>query len=69
MKREALIDSIAPYKRTKIMVEIENYGQERVLPSFKQNRPNADYFNLNLGVRIYECRQPNTEGMIQSLPV
>ena len=50
-KKKALIDAIDPYKRTKMMVEIDDYGQERILPSFKQNKPNADYFNYNLIVR------------------
>ena len=48
MKREALLDAIDPYKRTKMMVEIEDYGQERILPSLKQNRPNAGYSNLSV---------------------
>lgn len=58
MKREALIDAIGPYKRTKMMVEIEDYGKERMLPSFKQNRPNADYFNSNLSVRNMNILNP-----------
>ena len=44
------------------MVEIEDYGQERPLPSFKQNRPGADYFNSNLCVRNMNIISPTQKG-------
>ena len=47
---------------TKMVVVIEYYGRESPLPSFKQNRPGAEYFNSNLCVRNMNIISPTQKG-------
>ena len=47
---------------TKMDLEIEDYGQEKLLPSFKCRRPNKDYFDSSVNVRNMNFINPTTLG-------
>ena len=61
MKRKEFVHAIHLTK-SNLMVEIEDYGQERPLPSFKQNRPGSDYFNSNWSMRNMNIINPTQKG-------
>ena len=61
VKRKELVHAIHLTK-SNLMVEIKDYGQERPLPSFKQNRPGSDYFNSNWSVRNMNIINPTQKG-------
>jgi len=50
-KREEFAKTIDSNIVSKLQVEIEDFGQEKLLPSFRLRRPGADYFNSSLNVR------------------
>ena len=47
---------------TKMDLEIEDYGQEKLLPSYKLRRPGADYFNSSLNIRNMNFINPTSLG-------
>ena len=47
---------------TKMDLEIEDYGQEKLLPSYKLRRPGADYFNSSLNIRNINFINPTSKG-------
>ena len=49
-QRAEFTATINPEVVVKMDLSIEDYSQEKLLPSFKSNRPGADYFNSSLNI-------------------
>jgi hypothetical protein len=41
---------------------LEDFGQEKLLPSFKCRRPGADYFNSSVNIRKMSFVNPRASG-------
>ena len=50
-RREEFARTITDDVVVKMDLEIEDFGAEKLLPSFKQRRPGADYFNSSVNIR------------------
>ena len=61
-KREQFAATINQDAVTRMDVEIEDYGQEKLLPSYKLKRPGADYFNSSLNIRNMNFINPTQFG-------
>ena len=61
-KRGEYAETIDKTVVTKMDLEIEDYGQEKLLPSFKLRRPGADYFNSSLNIRNMNFINPTPLG-------
>ena len=61
-KRDVFADTLDQNIVAKMDLEIEDYGQEKLLPSFKLRRPGADYFNSSLNIRNMNFINPTAGG-------
>ena len=61
-KRGEYAETIDKTVVTKMDLEIEDYGQEKLLPSFKLRRPGEDYFNSSLNIRNMNFINPTPLG-------
>ena len=62
-KRNEFASTIGQAVVKKMDLEIEDYGQEKLLPSYKLRRPGADYFNSSLNIRNMNFINPTFNGI------
>ena len=62
IKRNEFASTIDQAVVKKMDLEIEDYGQEKLLPSYKSRRPGADYFNSSLNIRNMNFINPTFNG-------
>ena len=62
-KRNEFASTIGQAVVKKMDLEIEDYGQEKLLPSYKLRRPGADYFNSSLNIRNMSFINPTFNGI------
>ena len=62
-KRNGFASTIGQAVVKKMDLEIEDYGQEKLLPSYKLRRPGADYFNSSLNIRNMSFINPTFNGI------
>ena len=61
-KRKELANTIDKQAVQRMDLDIEDYGQEKLLPSFKLRRPGVDYFNSSLNIRNMNFINPTKIG-------